>query len=933
MQVSQAELEKKLLILVQDFLSELDTNHSHRVVTLNASIERDLGIGSLERAELFRRIEQEFAISLPDTALAKANTLQDLFAEFQPTKPLSQTSSRVSETIIGATLVDVATTNTLIEVLREYAGHEPNRPHIYLLNEQGEETIIRYGQLLEKATAIARGLSKRGLQQGGTVAIMLPTCEAFFYSFFGVLLAGGIPVPIYPPFRPDQIGEYAKREAKILLNAEVRFLITFHRAETLSKIIQTFIPSLKEVTTTENLIEIDGVLPDFAIKKDDPALIQYTSGSTSDPKGVLLSHHNLLSNLRAIGRAINISSNDRVISWLPLYHDMGLIGTWLGSLYYGIPATIMSPLFFLNRPERWLWAIHYYRGTLSAGPNFAYELCARKIKDETIQGLDLSSWRLAFNGAENVYAKTLTRFTKRFTPYGFKPQSFFPVYGLAESSVALCFPPLVRVPRIDKVVRNSVENERYAVPASPSTKNWLDFVSSGNPIPGHAIRIVNEANQELAERYIGNLQFQGPSSMQGYYRNPEATQAAYHEGWWDTGDLAYCADGELFITGRKKDVIIKAGRNLHAVELEDLAGEVQQVRKGCVVAFGVSDPKKGTELLIIVAETGEKKSGVQGQIKSLIFDKINQEIGIPPDQIILVPPKTIPKTSSGKLRRASCKERYLQGTLAKKSSPVWLQLTGLFFVSLFKKTGRVLSSLAKGVYTFYVTLVVAIIMLLIWPFILLLPQRQAEILCHFSARNIFRFAGCPIEIKGRENLQKSWPLILIANHASYVDVFLLMAILPENVVFVAKQELLNIPILGTFLKKLGHLGVDRLDFSQSLTDMQHMEEVLRQGSSVIIFPEGTFSYAAGLRPFKLGAFKLAVDTEFALCPIALCGTRSIMRDGSWLLKPGPLKVTIGEPIVAKDKDWTEMVRLRTVARNEIAKSCGEPTIDFSISDT
>ena len=252
---------------------------------------------------------------------------------------------------------------------------------------------------------------------------------------------------------------------------------------------------------------------------------------------------------------------------------MGLIGAWLGSLYFGVPATILSPLFFLNRPERWLWAIHYYRGTISAGPNFAYELCARRISDETIQGLDLSSWRLALNGAENVYAKTLTRFTKKFAAYGFKPEALFPVYGLAESTVALSFPPLGRVPRIDKVIRETVENERHAVPATTTTKNWLEFVSCGKAIPGHALRIVDDNDQLLPERSVGNVQFQGPSSMQGYYRNPQETQAVHHQGWWDTGDLGYSADGELFITGRKKDIIIKAGRNLHAPELEDLTAE------------------------------------------------------------------------------------------------------------------------------------------------------------------------------------------------------------------------------------------------------------------------------------------------------------------------------------------------------------------------
>ncbi len=927
MPVSRTELEPKLLALVQSFLSELDTHPTHHAVALNSSLERDLGIGSLERAELFRRIEQTFGISLPDETLAKANTLQDLIKELQTTKTVTQTITPTLETI-SATKVDVMKASTLLEVLSLYAEEEPNRPHIYLLDEQGEETIIRYGQLLENAKAIAKGLIKKGLHQGGTVAIMLPTCEAFFNSFFGVLLAGGIPVPIYPPFRPDQIGDYAKREAKILQNAEVRFLITFHQAEILSKLIQSFIPTLKEVTTAEHLKTTEGSLPSFDITAENPALIQYTSGSTSDPKGVLLSHGNLLANLRAAGEAIQVTPADRIVSWLPLYHDMGLIGTWLGSLYFGIPATILSPLFFLNRPERWLWAIHYYRGTLSAGPNFAYELCVRKIKDEAIQGLDLSSWRLALNGAETVFPKTLTRFTKKFAPFGLKQEVLFPVYGLAESTVALCFPPLGRVPRIDKIVREDFEKKLLANPISTTTKNQLEFVGCGKPIPGHAIQIMDDDHKHLADRQVGNIYFQGPSSLQEYYRNPEATAAIHVDGWWATGDLGYCADGELFVTGRKKDVIVKAGRNLHAAELEDLASEVSGVRKGCVVAFGINDAKLGTEKLIILAETAEKNADTRNKIRSQITDQITSQIGIPPDQVILVSPKTIPKTSSGKLRRASCKEKYLQGTLTKKTSPVWLQLSGLFLVSIGKKIGHALLNLGKVFYTLYIIILLILLTLFLWPVIALLPPHNARKICRFGSRNIFRLIGCPLTIQGYENLTKAAPMVFVSNHASYVDAVVLIGILPEGTAFVAKQELLKVPILATFIKKLGFLTVDRLDFSQSQLDLQHVENTLHQRRSVLIFPEGTFTYAAGLRPFKLGAFKIAVDTDLPLCTIALCGTRNILRDDTWLLKPGPITVTIGQPLVAIHREWSEMIRMRTLARNQIAKHCGEPTINF-----
>ncbi len=273
-----------------------------------------------------------------------------------------------------------------------------------------------------------------------------------------MILAGAIPVPIYPPFRADRIEEYAKREVGILRNAQARLLVTFAAAEVLSNMLQTFVPSLTKAITVKNLQASTGTLPTVAIEPDDIILIQYTSGSTGEPKGVTLTHRNMLANIRAIEKAIGIKPTDVSVSWLPLYHDMGLM-SWLGSLYFGIPVTILSPLTFLTRPERWLWTIHYHRATISGGPNFAYELCVKKINPSDIEGLDLSSWQYAFNGAEAINPKTLERFAKKFSPHGFKLESFAPVYGLAEATVGLTFPSQKREPRIDKIQREWFEKE------------------------------------------------------------------------------------------------------------------------------------------------------------------------------------------------------------------------------------------------------------------------------------------------------------------------------------------------------------------------------------------------------------------------------------------------------------------------------------------
>lgn len=578
---------------------------------------------------------------------------------------------------------------TLLEVLLHHAGATPDRPHIYLSKEDVEEQILTYRELLDGATAAARGLVEQGLRVKATVGIMLPTGADFFEAFFGVLLAGGIPVPLYPPFQADQIEEFSRRQAAILRKSEAQFLIvSAERGVGLTRLLKPFIPSLQGALTVKSLKSSSALLPDFSPQEDDLALIQFTSGSTSDPKGVPLSHQNILANIRAIGQAAQICPTDGTVSWLPLYHDMGLIGSWLGSLYFGIPVTILSPLAFLSRPERWLWAIHDHRATLSASPNFGYEFCLRKIKDSSLEGLNLSSWRIGFNGAEAIHADTVARFTRRFAKYGFREETFLPVYGMAEASVALCFPPLGRPPRIDSVAREPFERWRKAVPASPLEPSPFHFVSCGYPVTGHEIRLMDEQGKEVGERIEGNLQFKGPSVMKGYYRNEEMTQASFHEGWLDSGDLAYWGESEVFITGRKKDVINRSGRNFYPEEIEAVSGEITGIRKGCVASFGIADPQLGTERLVIVAESREKVKEVRQHLAAEVRKKVGGVIGIRPDVVLIVPPGMVHKTSSGKLRRSSCKEAYLRGKLTRRQTPPWVQVAKLWTEGLLVRIRR-----------------------------------------------------------------------------------------------------------------------------------------------------------------------------------------------------------------------------------------------------
>jgi 1-acyl-sn-glycerol-3-phosphate acyltransferase len=919
------DIEAHLLLITRQFLLEQEADRALRAISLDASLERELGIDSLGKAELFHRIESTLGLSFSDSTIADCDSLRAIATASLTAHPSKKYKQQTFTPTLQGLTIDLSKTNTLQEVLIEYAIHEPERPHIYLQDDQGVEEILTYGELLSEASNIANSLINFGIKPDDTIAIMLPTCRGFFQSFFGVLLAGAIPVPIYPPFRPDRIEEYAVREAKILNNAEVRMLITFSQAELLSKILQAHIPSLKKVVTTNDLLsKKSGSLPQIVRTPEHAVLIQYTSGSTGDPKGVLLLQKNMMANIRAIEKALKPQSTDVVVSWLPLYHDMGLM-SWIGSLYFGIPMTILSPMTFLNHPEKWLWAIHYHRATISAAPNFAYELCVKKIHPESIEGLDLSSWRFAFNGAEFVNPQTLIRFYEKFKKYNLKETATTPVYGLAENTVALAFPEEKRAPYIDRVNREIFEKELRAIP-STNHHDYLEFVAEGKPLPDHEIRIVNAADELLDDRVIGNVQFRGPSAMQGYYRNQQATEAVYHNGWWDTGDLGYVADGELFVTGRKKDLIIKAGRNLYPETIEDSVSNVTGIRKGCIIAFGVTDPRLGTEKIIVVAESNMLDK--TEELQNTIIEHVAIDIGVPPDQVVIVPPHTIPKTSSGKLQRSACKQAYLQGELKGKHSSFHWQFTKLSLQAIKQKILHVTNKIFRAIYSLYVAIIILITTIPMLLITFCIPTSYTNRIIKRWARLLLTLIFCRVKIVNSRLLDTTTPVIFAANHASYVDSILLLAFLPTETLFVVKKELLNAPLIGRMIKKLNYLIVDRWDFSKNLDDVKKIESSLTEKHSILIFPEGTFTYASGLRPFKTGTFQLAVDTQTSICPIAIKGSRQFLRDDNLLLSPVKITITICDLIHPYGQDWQAITQLRNEVRKQIAQNCGEPSIDL-----
>jgi 1-acyl-sn-glycerol-3-phosphate acyltransferase len=917
-----------VLEIVSALVMELRAASVPPSVSPNDSLERDLGVSSLERVELWLRLEREFGVRLPDTTMAEADTPADLAAALLRAAPAAPEIVPPVRTPVGAAVAAPVHVRTLVDALRWHVEATPDRVHIFLREDQGEERPITYRELWDGATAVAAALGEHGVGRGETVALMLRTEQAFFRAFFGVLLAGAVPVPMYPPFRADRIEEYAHRQAGILRNAGARLLVTFAEAERVGSLLRGTVPELREVVPVDRLTSSGRITAAFPTAGDMPALIQYTSGSTGDPKGVLLTHANILANIRAIGQAIEIRPEDVCVSWLPLYHDMGLIGTWLGALYFGVPIAILSPLAFLARPSRWLWAIHAHRATISPAPNFAFDLCMRKITDEEIEGLDLTCWRLAFNGSEAVSAETIEGFTKRFARYGFRPDAMYPVYGLAEASVGLTMPPQRRLPRIDAIAREAFQHAREIRPAGSDDLRPLRFVSCGRPLPGHEVRIVDAAGRLLGERFEGRIQFRGPSVTRGYFRHPAATRAAFVGDWLDSGDLGYWADGELFITGREKDLIIRGGRNIAPQEAEEVAGTVTDVRKGCVAAFGVYDPAIGTERLVIVAETRVTDVVRCGQIHRDVIARVTEALGVPPDQVLIAPPGTVLKTPSGKIRRAATREAFQRGELLAPRRSVTLQLARLFVEGVRARLQRAADRLGRLLFTGYAIALLLIALPLLWGLLRLVsPGRAADRMVKRWSRLALALVGLAPRVSGVEHLEQAGSAVLVANHASYIDSVVLMAALPMDFRFIAKQALTSYPMIGTVIRRAGHITIEKADLSQRLAGADQITEALRGGISIAVFPEGTFFRPPGILPFRLGAFRAAVDAGRPVVPITLRGTRDVLPDGTWLLRRLPIDVSVSAPLVPVAQGWPEMVRLRDLARADIARGAGEPLIE------
>jgi 1-acyl-sn-glycerol-3-phosphate acyltransferase len=444
---------------------------------------------------------------------------------------------------------------------------------------------------------------------------------------------------------------------------------------------------------------------------------------------------------------------------------------------------------------------------------------------------------------------------------------------------------------------------------------------------------VDPNDRELPERHEGRLQFQGPSATTGYFRNPEQTRRLFHEDWLDSEDLAYIAGGDIHITGRSKDVIIRGGRNVYPAELEETVGDMPDIRKGNVAVFGSPDPESGTERVVVLAETRQRDAEALARLRTRINEAAVNLIGMPPDAVVLAPPNTVPKTSSGKIRRAASREIYESGDIGRPRRAVRWQVARLALAGMLAELRRVRRVVAAQIFGGYAWALFGLLALIVLLAVTLLPPvswRWAVI--GTAVRSLARATRTPLAVQGMENLPPgNQPCLYVSNHTSYLDGYVMAAVLPRSFSFVAKGELRDKPLIRFLLDRIQVTFVERLDMEKGIADARDMASVARQGRPLMFFPEGTFTRTPGLLAFHMGAFVTAVEAGLPVVPIAIRGTRSILRSDSWLPRRGAIAVTVDAPIDPRDfaaegDAWTQALRLRDAVRTRILHHCGEPDL-------
>jgi fatty-acyl-CoA synthase len=557
---------------------------------------------------------------------------------------------------------------TLASILRDNYSAAPDRAAITLLQPRQPDRPLSFRRLMQGAAGYARAYMSAGVQPGEVVVLILQHGEPLVYAFWGALLAGG--VPSIMPYLTEKLApdKYRQELAALVAITRPAAIVTYPE---FAPEVHAALAALESgaPTSVRAVLRADVVgpeaepdlasLPGMRQTPDDLALLQHSSGTTGLQKGVALSHRAVLNQLDCYSAAIHLSGDDVIVSWLPLYHDMGLIAGFVMPVARQVPLVLMSPFDWVRAPFRLLQAVSQYHGTLSWLPNFAFNFCSQKIRDRDLQGVDLGSWRAVINCSEPMRWESHEAFGKRFGPLGLRPQALATCYAMAENVFAVSQGGIDRPVTVDPVDRRALIGEKVARPAQADGPDVVMMLSAGRPLSNVRVRVLDEQRRDLPERSVGEIALSSDCMLSGYYHRPDLTAQSFFEGYFLTGDMGYQADGEFYVTGRKKDLIIVGGKNVHPQDLEALAAEVPGVHPGRVVAFGVFDEQAGTEDVVVVAEAETTAEDERQFIGDAVRLRINQGSDVAVRRVHIVGPRWVLKTSSGKVARAANRDKYI----------------------------------------------------------------------------------------------------------------------------------------------------------------------------------------------------------------------------------------------------------------------------------
>ncbi len=541
----------------------------------------------------------------------------------------------------------------------------------------GSEESFSFAAIERMSARTGGALQALGLRKGDRIAIVLPRNDDFILCFLGAMRAGIVPVPVYPPMALGRLQAYLDNTRHIVAKSGARALVTTSKIKRLLGTVQAACPELEQVVAVEGIRDSNEPLRPERPSLGDTAFLQFTSGLTSRPKGVVLTHENVAANVECVVTyGLRPGRDDLGVSWLPLYHDMGLVGFVLAPIYFRVPVVLVPTLLFLKRPVTWFQAMVRHGGTTSYAPNFAYGLCVKRIRSSELAGIDLSRWKVAGCGAEPIRPETLENFAKAFAPVGFRREALLPSYGMAESSLAVTMGEIEKGPTILAVDGPRLWDTGQAFVVPDDTEDAIRLVSCGRAFPGHLVRVFDPADDEsarpLPERTVGEIRIAGPSVMGGYWEDAEHTREAFAGPFLRTGDFGFFHDDEVYICGRSKDIIIVNGRNYYPQDMEWEVSRVDGVRTGNVVAFGARDPaglERDRERVVLAFEVKEPERLAQtSSLVSAVRAAVQDGVGLTVDDVIALPPGALPKTSSGKLQRSRTRELYETGELMGRAS-------------------------------------------------------------------------------------------------------------------------------------------------------------------------------------------------------------------------------------------------------------------------